>query len=1117
MSVFRSIGCWLLLIGCAAYARGNDYEESLRHYRSNDMDSALYTIDRAIDDYKQRGRVDSLVLAFTHKALVYAGKFGLVAAQQLMDSIMPAVARLPGGSVARVAAYTRMGQLAVQRYELSQARRYFKKAEESVVEAQPANRHYVILYHAIAQLHLAAQQYERAQHYALKAYRMNLQVEGRDGALMANIWQTRYYVSYYRGDYNQALPDGLEFQRLVPLHYPSDHPNTGMMHNSLSDLYYALDLPEQALYHQHRAVDIHYRNYVATGNGYTLAGAYSNLGGLYYALHEHYLANEYLTSAKNMLEATFGEFGPGLLETLVMLGSTKQKMGLKEEAEALFEQAYRVQQTYAPDEIPRKAYIESYLGDFYLDQHQFLKAVDYYDRTMANYQRIGEGHSYYSLHAKADKGAALGHMGRWNEAIALQREALDEFTAFFPQLGNQSLSFFDGISITYRNAKQYDKALAYSDSILLKSLALQELPSHPSQWVPRLPYTFNSCTYLLNRAAIWFGVYEQTKEQQPLLNILEIVDAYNAVVAANLYIFRSQASLIEQADVGKQLLSIGIEACWALSGKGAFSDDGAVTGEGTVSHYLEKALEYAERSKALLLRLASNNLMVDAAADSSADGIAARDRGFRIRINSLNEQYLNAEQAVDSLLRLLTTTMEDYRVFQDSLKKAGHESFLMKYDLEPVGIAGIRESLLGNGETLIHYAVTDESVFAFAITAQQFRVHRSEKSVLDDVAALQHLHMLSARQFVPPAYRLYGKLVKPLEPFFNSDRLLIIPDAELYYLNFELLLQHDREKHFGRMPYLVGRYTFSYLLSVSNAIRLRAARSGSRGESGGNGRSGDRGDRGDRGGGGERGAGGARAGRAMLFVPVFTPEMKAAFRKSLPAVGSGSEPYLFLNRQPFSLRAAQRIGQMVDHDLFVEQQAQEHVFKQMAGDYSVLHLGTHAEVTNQSPLQSRLFFAKSLADTVHMDDGYLYAYEIYAMHLRAELAVLTACETGSGALRRGEGVVSLAHSFMHAGCSSVVMALWKIDEKTNADLISRFYEYLSAGMDKSEALRKAKLQAIQESDAEMSHPYYWAGLVLIGDSTPIYRNYTHWYWIVGVIVLSGIGLLFARRKKRFLG
>jgi CHAT domain-containing protein len=1068
MFVLKWVSLWVFLIGGLANASESEFDKSQRLYRENELDSALHAVDKAIEFYTRRGENDSLVFAFSHKALIYASTFGLSEAQQLMEEVMGLVNTLPDKSVGRVAAYTRLGQLRVQLYDLEAARQHFEKAEKAIDSRKPPNKYYVILYHAIGQMQLSSEHYRQAQDYAQKAYELNLHVEGKDGALMANIWQTRYFISYYDGDYNQALEDGLEFQRLIGLHYPPNHPNTGMMHNSLADVYHVLNQAEKALFHQHKAVDVHYGNYLKTGNGYTLAGAYSNLGGLYYSLNEPYLANEYLTKAKNLLEIIYGEFGPGILETLVMLANTKQQLGLVVESEKLLAQAYRLQQSYAAEETLKKAYIETCYGDFQLNQGHVAKAIGFYDKAIQNYAQMGEENAYYSLHAKADKGMALGYSNKGDEAVLEQRKALDAFRQYFPQSKSNAISFLDGISTTYHNLKQFESALAYSDSVFLNSLQLTKLPPEPSQWIPRLSYSFNSCTFLLNRVKILQGLYKQTEHRQHLVEILKIIDAYSEFFSANLYTFRSQASLIEQADMNKKLYSLGIQSCWVLSG------------EGKDKHYLEKAFDYAERSKALLLRLASNNLMVDASRGTS-NGAMTRDHNFRMRINSLNEQYINATHQNDSLLRQMTKTMEEYRVFQDSLKVSGHEGFLAKYNMAPYRMDEIREKLLTKGETLIQYALTDESVYAFVVTAKGFHVHHADKDVLNNIKPLQNLHGLSAEQFIGPAHRLYQALVQPLEPYFDSERLFIIPDADLYYLNFELLLKHGNEKDFVQMPYLIKEYTVSYLLSASSAIRYKESKLG------------------------------AAKKKALLFVPVFTQQMKNELRQALPSIAMEDQPYFFLNRQPFSLEAAMRIGKYIPNDLFIEQRAQENIFKQMAKEYSILHFGTHAEVNNISPLQSRLFFAQSLpGDTFNTDDGYLYAYEVYAMQLRSELAVLTACETGGGTIRQGEGVLSLAHSFLHAGCASVVMSLWKIDEKTNAEIISKFYEYLAKGADKREALRNAKLHFLQTNEGELSHPYFWAGLALIGDSAPVYKSH-HWlYWAGGIVLflVLGAGILF---------
>ncbi len=1063
---WKAVGL-LMLMASSINAQESYFDIAVRNYRENNLDSAIHHIDKAISLYSKQAKNDSLVFAFVHKAMVIASKEGLQQGRQLMEDKMSLVERLPKKSLARVAAYNRIGQICVQQYQLKDAQYYFKKAEQTIDKRKPVNRHYVILYHAMAQLYLTKQEYRLAHEYVSKAYEMNVGVEGKDGTLMANIWQTRYFISFHDGDYTQAMVDGLEFQRVMSLHYHANHPNTGMMHNSLSDLYHVLNLSEKALYHQHKAVDIHYSNYKKTGNGYTLAGAYSNLGGLYYALHEYYLANEYLTKANYLLENIFGEFGPASIEALVMLASTKQKLGLIAEAEKLFAHTYQLQQAYAFEEIPRKAYIESSFGDFYFDQQRFREAIGYYERSINHYHQIGEENSYYSLYTKVYRGAALGYSSEGDKAILIQQEALSSFRRFLPQLKNSILSILDDISTTYRIMERLDESMAYSDSVFLNILKVKHLPVRASDWIARLSYSFKSCEFIRNRILILEALYKERNEHCYLEEIVAIIDAYGDFFAGHLYSFRSQASIIEQADLNKKIYATGIESCWRLSGSG--NNIG----------YAEKAFEYAERSKAMLLRLASNNLLVDAASGLKGE-IGARDHGFRTRINSLNEQYLNATNNNDSLLRLLTLLMEDYRLFQDSLKKSGEQSFSLKYNLTPYGIADIRSKLISKGQTLIQYAVTEESVFAFMVTQDQFRVQRVDVNVLENGKRLENLHTLSEKEFSQPAYQLYQELVAPFVPYFTDNTLYIIPDAELYYLGFEFLITQEKEHSFARMPYLIRQYDISYLLSASSAIQFK-----------------------------ERYLRGSKN-KALLFAPVFTDEMKDSFRKALPEYKVEDELYYFLDRQPFSLKMAKNIGRFIANDLFAEEQAQEQVFKQWAGDYRILHFATHAEVNDHSPLQSRLFFAKAMPDdTMNTDDGYLHAYEIYAMQLRAELAVLTACETGVGVWRNGEGVMSLAHSFMHAGCPSVVMSLWKIDEKTSANIVAKFYEYLSKGYDKSKALRKAKLHFLENNEKELSHPYYWAGLVLIGDSKSLYSGRNGWLCLgLGVVGFAIVGGFF---------
>ena len=165
--------------------------------------------------------------------------------------------------------------------------------------------------------------------------------------------------------------------------------------------------------------------------------------------------------------------------------------------------------------------------------------------------------------------------------------------------------------------------------------------------------------------------------------------------------------------------------------------------------------------------------------------------------------------------------------------------------------------------------------------------------------------------------------------------------------------------------------------------------------------------------------------------------------------------------------------------VLIGREASERSFKALAPTYTRIHLATHGVLDNRQPLYSHLLLTKTNDDTEN--DGLLEAREIINMDLRADLAVLSACETANGRIRQGEGVVGMSWAFFVAGTRSMVVSQWRVNSASTSELMKNFYEALARRRDrgnKSEALREASIRLLK--DPRYRHPFYWAGFVLVG-------------------------------------
>jgi CHAT domain-containing protein len=116
------------------------------------------------------------------------------------------------------------------------------------------------------------------------------------------------------------------------------------------------------------------------------------------------------------------------------------------------------------------------------------------------------------------------------------------------------------------------------------------------------------------------------------------------------------------------------------------------------------------------------------------------------------------------------------------------------------------------------------------------------------------------------------------------------------------------------------------------------------------------------------------------------------------------------------------------------------------------------------------------------EDGLLEAWELKDLDLKADIVILSACDTARGRISNGEGVIGMTWAAFIAGAPTTVASQWKVESKSTTELMLEFHRQLLTGkVSKAEALRRAELKVMKMPGYK--HPSYWAGFVIVGDGS----------------------------------
>ena len=390
------------------------------------------------------------------------------------------------------------------------------------------------------------------------------------------------------------------------------------------------------------------------------------------------------------------------------------------------------------------------------------------------------------------------------------------------------------------------------------------------------------------------------------------------------------------------------------------------------------------------------------------------------------------------------------------------------------------QELLDEHTALLEYFVGEDASYLFVVTRQGLRVHplpskRDLVAVVDRVSsAVDKYSRLRARHLAEDAYQLYRLLILPAAgELRGKSHLIFAPDEILYSLSFEVLLTDpvpDAGVPTKSLPYLIRGRSVSYVPSAGVMAQLLAERPPSDAPTPGKQFVGFGAPEEVHG--SERDAASVAGVRGTCPSPEGQP---AAQSGGARAAGGDGLPALPGARDEVC-RIAQLFpaGQAV---VFTGPDATEENVKTspLVGSARNLHFAAHGFFDGSHPDRSALQLAHGVTSA---EDGLLQVREISNLELHADLVVLSACQSGMGRVVSGEGLIGMTRPFLYAGARSVVVSLWKVDDEATSDLMVSFYRNLGKVGDKSEALRRAKLELIDRS--RYSHPYYWAAFILVG-------------------------------------
>ncbi|MGG6242411.1 tetratricopeptide repeat protein [Nodosilinea sp. AN01ver1] len=856
------------------------------------------------------------------------------------------------------------------------------------------------------------------------------------------------------------------------------HPDVATSLNNLAELYRAQGNYSAAEPLYERSLSIYE---TALGENHPLvANSLNNLALLYKTQGNYSAAEPLYKRSLSIYETALGGTHPLIATSLNNLALLYQAQGNYRAAEPLFEQALSIRKMTLGETHPAIATSLSSLAALYQDQGNYSAAEPLFEQALSIYKTaLGESHPDV---AQSLNNLALLYQAQGNYRAAeplYERSLSIRETALGESHPNVATSL-NNLAGLYHDQGNYRAAEPlFKRSLSIRETALGE--SHPD--------VANS----LNNLAGLYQAQGNMAQSIALLNRGAAVEethlALNLAIGSETH---KQAYIATLSGTTHRTLSLHLQGTPQNLAAGRL----ALT---TVLRRKGRILDAVTDTQQLLRQ----NLSPELAPLLDAYTAAQSQLATRLYGGLGNQDPAAYRAEIDALRQQVETLETDL----------ARRSVEFRTATEPVEIEAIQALIPADAALveLVRYSPFDPTdagrwgspryaAYILHATGDPQWVDLGEAAAIDEAAAAllnATRTPTSLTQARAAARALDEQLMAPIRPLLgNATHLLLSPDSQLNLVPFAALLD-DQDR------YLAETYTLTHLTTGRDLLRLQNPAP-------------------------------SRQPPVILANPNYNT---AAAGGSALAAGASASPRsqgagaratdqrsanitdLRFGPLPGTEREVNAIAPLLPNPIMLtETEASESALKQVQGP-SILHLATHGffledvefvppvdsrgeinivsaapgqlpPATNRPTSRENPLLRSGLAlagfntrDSVG-EDGVFTALEAASLDLRGtRLVVLSACETGVGAVANGEGVYGLRRAFVMAGAESQLMSLWKVDDQATADLMERYYQHLLQGEGRSVALRQVQLALL--ADPAYAHPYYWAAFLFSGDWQPI--------------------------------